>query len=74
MRTTLDIDSKALEAARQLALHRGKSLGATVSELILRGLQREVSIAQRGRFPVFPAAPSSPPITLEDIHRAEDEE
>jgi len=74
MRTTLDLDVRALEAARQLALHRGQSLGATVSELILKGLQSETGVAQRSGFPVFQPGPQSRPITLEDIRRAEDEE
>lgn len=73
MRTTLDIDPKALEAARQLAAHRGQSLGAAVSELILKGLQNEARLARRSGFPVFPAGPQSRPITLEDVRQAEDE-
>jgi hypothetical protein len=73
MRTTLDIDPKALEAARQLAAHRGQSLGAAVSELILKGLQGDAQHRRRGGFPVFPATPSSHPITLEDVRQAEDE-
>ena len=74
MRTTLDIDAKALEAARQIAAHRGQSLGAAVSELILKGLQNEARLSRRSDFPVFQAQPDSPPITLEDVRRAEDDE
>jgi hypothetical protein len=72
MRTTLDIDTPVLEAVRQWAAHRGQSLGAAVSELILRGLQAETAVAKRSGFPVFPPGPR--PITLEDVRQAEDED
>jgi hypothetical protein len=73
MRTTLDIDSTALEAARQLAAHRAQSLGSIVSELILKALRAEAPVQQRrSGFPVF-AAPAGKTITLEDVKRAEDE-
>ena len=72
MRTTLDLDATALEAARQLAAHRAQSLGSVVSELILKGLQAGVAVGRRGGFPVFGAG-GGKPITLEDIKSAEDE-
>lgn len=73
MRTTLDIDDAALEAARQIASHRSQSLGTIVSELILKGLQAERRVPKRGGFPVFPARSGAKPITLEDVKQAEDE-
>jgi len=72
MRTTLDLDATALEAARQLAAHRAQSLGAVVSELILRGLRADPLPARKAGFPVF-AAPAGKTITLEDVKRAEDD-
>ena len=72
MRTTLDLDSTALEAARQLAAHRAQSLGSVVSELILKGLQAGVAVSLKSGFPVFGAA-GGKPITLEDVKSAEDE-
>lgn len=72
MRTTLDLDSTALEAARQLAAHRAQSLGSVVSELILKGLQAGAPVERKGGFPVFGAA-SGKPITLEDVKSGEDE-
>ena len=72
MRTTLDLDSTALEAARQLATHRAQSLGKVISELILKGLQSEASVVRKGGFPVF-SAKGNRPITLEDVHAAEDD-
>lgn len=72
MRTTLDLDSSALEAARQLAAHRAQSLGAVVSELILKGLRAEVPATRKAGFPVF-ASKAGKPITLDDVKAAEDE-
>ena len=72
MRTTIDLDSTALEAARQLAHHRAQSLGRVVSDLILKGLQSDVPVVRKGGFPVF-AASGAKPITLEDIRAAEDD-
>lgn len=72
MRTTLDIDATALEAARQLAAHRAQSLGTVVSELILKALRADAAPASRGGFPVF-AAPAGKTITLDDVKRGEDE-
>ena len=74
MRTTLDLDPSALEAARQLAKHRAQSLGRVVSDLILRGLRSDTPMATRNGFPLFAAGPDSKPIMIEDIRRAEDDE
>lgn len=72
MRTTLDIDGAALEAARQLAAHRSESLGKVVSELILKGLRSDAPLGRKSGFPVF-ASSGARPITLDDVHSAEDE-
>jgi ABC-type spermidine/putrescine transport system permease subunit I len=72
MRTTLDLDRTALEAARQLAAHRAQSLGSVVSELILKGLQTGARAGRKGAFPVFGSAVGKP-ITLDDVKSAEDE-
>ena len=73
MRTTLDLDGTALEAARQLATHRAQSLGKVISELILKGLQSDApAVRSKGGFPVF-AAKSGRPITLDDVRAAEDD-
>lgn len=73
MRTTLDLDPAALEAARHLATHRAESLGKVVSELILDGLRaRSASarpLAMKNGFPVVPAAPGQRPVTNEDVKR-----
>ncbi len=72
MRTTLDIDATALEAARHLAAHRAQSLGTIVSELILKGLRADPPVARKSGFPVF-GVHGGKPITLEDVKSAEDD-
>lgn len=71
MRTTLDLDDTALEAARQLATHRAQSLGRVVSELILKGLQADGPALRKAGFPVF-GTKAGRPITLDDVQAAED--
>lgn len=74
MRTTLSIDDDALEAARKLAAARHQPLGRVVSELMRRGLAvRTTYPVKEDGFPVFRVAEDSPPITLEDVKRDEDE-
>ena len=72
MRTTLDLSPGALEAARQLATHRGQSLGTVISALILKGLRADAPAGQANGFPVF-AGGAGQTITLDDIKAAEDE-
>lgn len=72
MRTALDLDRTALEAARQLATHRAQSLGSVVLELILKGLRAETPSAWRAGFPVF-NAPAGKAITFDDVKGAEDD-
>lgn len=71
MRTTLDIEPTALEAVKQLATHRSQSIGAVVSELILKALRAETPAERRNGFPILRGAER--PITLEDVKTAEDE-
>ncbi len=72
MRTTLDLDPNALEAARQLATHRAQSLGTVVSELILKGLRADAPARKANGFPVFTAR-AGKTITLDDVKAPEDE-
>ena len=72
MRTTLDLESTALEAARQLARHRAQSLGKVVSELILKGLRADAPAGRKSGFPVFGGSLTKP-ITLEDVQRDVDD-
>jgi hypothetical protein len=74
MRTTVAIDDDVLEAARKLAAARDQSLGRVVSDLMRRGLavRAEPRVRDDG-FPTFEVRDDSPPITLEDVKRDEDE-
>lgn len=74
MRTTVSIDDDVLEAARKLAVARGQSLGKVVSDLMRRGLvvRCDYPGGDRG-FPTFQVREDSPPITLDDVKRDEDE-
>lgn len=74
MRTTLAIDDQALEAARKLAAARNQSLGRVVSDLLLRGLAVRSNVSDDADgLPVFRVAEDSPPLTLEDVKRDEDD-
>lgn len=73
MRTTLTLDEDILRAARSLAQAQAISLGAAVSELARRGLQRSRPAAAED-FPVFQVSPNARTITLEDVKSLEDEE
>ena len=53
MRTTLEIDDKLHEIARQRAFTERRSIGEVISELALRGLERQLttrSARPLGRF------------------------
>jgi hypothetical protein len=73
MRTTLSLDEDILRAAKSLAQAQAISLGAAVSELARRGLQRSRP-AGTDDFPVFRVSPNARAITLEDVKSLEDEE
>ncbi len=73
MRTTVDIDPEVLSAVRQIAAARSKSLGEVISELVRRGLASQARTTERSGFPVFKVSEGAPPLTPEDVWRAEDE-
>lgn len=70
MKVALDIDSSALEAAKQLAAHREQSLDTVVSELILKALCADAPVLRRNGFSVFSTAHRKT-ITLRTVKRAE---
>lgn len=76
MRTTLDIDPQALALIRELAAHRGVSLGRVASELILSGARSGTppEAKRRNGFPVRTAAPGQPAITGEMVQRLLEDE
>jgi hypothetical protein len=72
MRTTLDIDDDVMAAARELAQHEGRTIGAIVSDLARRGLTPARVEREHGR-PVIRSPAGAPPITPEMVRRALDE-
>jgi hypothetical protein len=70
VRTTLDIDPVILNAAKDLASHTRRSVGAVMSELARRGLESGKARAAEGLrngFPVFAVAPGTPPATSDVV-------
>ena len=73
MRTTLSLDPDILNAARQIAAARSKSIGDVISELARRGLEARANTATRQGFPVFRVPKGARPLTLTDVRRDDDE-
>ena len=73
MRTTLDIDDDVVAAARELAVGERRSLGSVISELARRGLTPARVEVDDG-LPVIRVPPGTPPITLEMVRRALDDD
>ena len=74
MRTTLDIDADVLQAAKELAEHRGTTAGKVLSELARKALTSKTRAAVRNGVPLLPRrTASSPRPTLELVNRLRDE-
>ncbi len=77
MRTTLNIDDDVLDAAKHMAYIQAQSLGAVVSDLLRKGMQKpsvEYEKIQDEEMPVFHVSEGAKTLTLDDIKNAEDEE
>ena len=76
MRTTLDIDSAVLEAAKEIAGARRTSAGAVISEWARKGLQS--SVAQPGfartGFPIFSVPVNAKLLTTSTVNELIDDE
>jgi hypothetical protein len=73
MRTTLQIDSDILSAARQIAAAKSKSIGEVISELARRGLEARNRVGTRQGFPVFQISEGAAPLTPDEVRGDEDE-
>lgn len=72
MRTTVDIDDRALAIARAKAAHDRISLGRALSDLVLAGVSRpSTAMSVRNGIPVFPGVPGHV-ITPELVERYRD--
>jgi len=73
-RTTLDIDPDVLQAAKELAEHRGTTAGKVLSELARKALAPKSRAAVRNGVPLLPRRPAgSPRPTLALVNRLRDE-
>ncbi|WP_147385756.1 antitoxin [Oleomonas cavernae] len=75
MRTTLNLEPDILNTVRKLASAREQSLGQVVSDLVRRGLEAPSPTPRQtsSGFPIFKVPPGSPPLTIDDIRRDDDE-
>ena len=74
MRTTLDVENDVLDAARVLAVARGVSVGAALSELARRGVAARTPLSARNGFPVFQVPAGTPGFGPEDVAAAANRE
>ena len=73
MRTTLDIDSDVLQAAKELAQHRGTTAGKVLSDLARKALAPKRRPAIRNGIRLLPSRPpGSPRPTLALVNRLRD--
>ena len=70
MRTTLDVESDVLDAARALAVARGVSVGAALSELARRGVAARTPLNTRNGFPVFQVPVGTPGFGPDEVKAA----
>ena len=73
MRTTLDLDSDLLQAAKEIAVTRGVSAGQVVSELLRKALQPAKSASVRNGVPLLTRRAGSPPLTMALVNQLRDE-
>jgi len=74
MRTTLDIDSDVLEAAKSLAEARRISVGKALSQLARRGVTAHAPLSTRNGFCVFQVPPGTPGFGPDEIRATLDAE
>lgn len=75
MRTTVDLDEDVLDAVRSLARMQRRSMGTVLSELARRALTPEQhGGVGPGGFPSFELPADAPPLTLDAVRAAMDDE
>ncbi len=75
MRTTLAIDDDIMATAKYLAQREHKSVGAVISAMARRGIERErlASSNQRNGVPLLPLRPGASPVTPELVNQLSNE-
>jgi hypothetical protein len=74
MRTTLTIDDDVYAIARHRAALKHIAVGAALSELARRGLNRLKDQSGDNDFPVFSVSEKAPVFGLDEVKNIEDEE
>jgi hypothetical protein len=74
MRTTIDVDSDVLEAAKSLAQARQTSIGKALSQLARRGVTVLSPLSARNGFCVFQVSDGTPSFGPDEIQAALDAE
>ena len=75
VRTTLDIDSDVLQAAKEIAQVRGRTTGQVVSDLLRKALQPTPSKQRvRNGVPLLTRRAGASLLTLEMVNRLRDDE
>ncbi|HEV2854470.1 MAG TPA: antitoxin [Thermoanaerobaculia bacterium] len=74
MKASLRIDDDIYKAAERLASAENRSIGEVLSDLARKGLDAERQQVEEGRFPVFSVSKDSPPITLDVVKSAFDDD
>lgn len=72
-RTTLTLEKDVYQVAKRYAAARGVRLGKAVTELVRRGLAAREATREKNGLVVFDLPAGSPPVTAEDVRRAEDD-
>jgi hypothetical protein len=74
MRTTLDIESDVLQAAKEIAEHRGLTAGQVVSELLRKALAPAPTSARvRNGVPLLSRRAGAPVMTTKLVNELRDE-
>lgn len=73
MRTTLDIEDDVLSATREIARHRGLTMGKVLSDLARQALTIRTASETRHGVPLFPTQAEGALVTLELINQLRDE-
>ena len=74
MRTTLNLDSDVLEAAKMLAARERKPLGTVISDLLRRSVEPPRTPArERNGIPLFPVAQGARAVSPEMVKELLDE-
>lgn len=73
MRTTLDLDTDVLQAAKEIAEARGITAGQAVSELVRKALATPRRTAVRNGVTVLRRSPGTGPLTMQAVNRLRDE-